>query len=138
MAVIRNQRVVTKTPKKTKRKLVPRTRVGNTWTEARYFQFIRGALRQAFTRYPVKYQAKDAAKRELLEKKGRQKYEYQCARCLRWWPDKHIEVDHIVPAGSLKCYDDLPGFVERMFCEVDNLQMLCNECHLEKTAEDRQ
>ena len=120
-----------------KRQRVPRTRAGETWTESRYFQFIRSALRQAFSRYPVKYQAKDAAKRELKEKKGRQKYEYQCARCLRWYPNKEVELDHIVPAGSLKTYDDLPGFVERMFCEADGLQVLCRECHLEKTAEDK-
>jgi 5-methylcytosine-specific restriction endonuclease McrA len=42
-------------------------------------------------------------------------------------------VDHIHPAGSLNCAADLPGFVERLFCEQDNLQVLCESCHDEKT-----
>jgi 5-methylcytosine-specific restriction endonuclease McrA len=85
----------------------------------------------------VKYQVKDAAKRELKERKGRQKYEYQCAHCQQWWSAKDVEVDHVIPAGSLKEYDDLPGFVERMFCEQDGLQVLCRECHKQKTEDDK-
>ena len=135
MAIKRNQRVTSKKPA-VKRQLVPRTHAGGNWTKSRYFQFIRSALRQAFTRYPVKYQVKDAAKRELKHKKGRQKWEYQCAKCQRWYPNKEIEVDHIDPAGSLKDYDDLPGFVERMFCESEGLQVLCKECHYGKTQGD--
>ena len=30
-------------------------------------------------------------------------------------------------------YDDLPKFVETLFCEQDNLQVLCKTCHDEKT-----
>ena len=136
MAIMRNQRVTSKKPR-VKRQRVPRTHAGNTWTKSRYFQFIRSALRQAFSRYPVKYQVKDAAKRELKERKGRQKYEYQCAMCCGWWPAKEVEVDHIVPAGSLKDYDDLPGFVSRMFCEAGGLQVLCKACHKQKTEDDK-
>lgn len=136
MAVLRKQRVTSKTPKKRQR--VPRTHAGGTWTKSRYFQFIRSALRQAFSRYPVKYQVKDKAKRELKHKKGRQKYEYQCAICSGWFASKDVEVDHILPAGSLKDYEDLPGFVSRMFCEADGLQVLCRECHKVKTAEDKE
>lgn len=136
MAVKKDQRITSKKPVK-KRQRVPRTHAGGTWTKSRYFQFIRSALRQAFSRYPVKYQVKDQAKRELKHKKGRQKYEYQCSKCGRWFAGKEVEVDHIVPAGSLKDYDDLPGFVSRMFCEEDGLQVLCRECHKGKTLEDK-
>lgn len=115
---------------------VPRTRAGNTWTESRYFQFIRSALRAAFSRYPVKYAVKNAARREVVGG-GRQKYEYQCNSCKEYFPAKETEVDHIVSAGSLKCYDDLPGFVERMFCEADGMQVLCKPCHQGKTNADR-
>lgn len=137
MAVKKNQRITSKKPAK-KRQRVPRTHASGTWTKSRYFQFIRSALRQAFSRYPVKYKVKDKAKRELKHKKGRQKYEYQCAGCEQWWSAKDVEVDHIDPAGSLKDYDDLPGFVSRMFCEEDGLQVLCKECHREKTYADKE
>lgn len=47
---------------------------------------------------------------------------------------KEVQIDHIEPAGSLKGFDDLPGFVERLFCEVDGLQVLCKDgCHNKKT-----
>ena len=42
-----------------------------------------------------------------------------------------------MPAGTLTCGGDLPGFVERLFCEVDNLQVLCESCHDAKTKAER-
>ena len=51
--------------------------------------------------------------------------------------NKEVEVDHIVPAGSLKTFDDLPEFVERMFCEADGFQVLCKPCHQLKTNAER-
>jgi 5-methylcytosine-specific restriction endonuclease McrA len=110
-------------------------RAGDTWTESRYFQFIRTALRGAFSRYPVKYQVLQEAKRIVTGQ--RHKYEHQCASCKNWFKAKEVQVDHIKPAGSLKCYDDLPSFVSNLFCEADNLQVLCKPCHKAKTAEER-
>ena len=54
--------------------------------------------------------------------------------------EKEIQIDHKIEAGSLTCGDDLKGFVERLFVEVDGLQILCNKrldgkesCHKKKT-----
>lgn len=116
------------------RQRVPRTHAGGNWTKARYFSFIRGLLRSGFTRYPVKHQVKVAARRK---KKGTRRFEYKCADCKKWYPNSQTEVDHIEPAGSLKDYSDLPGFVERLYCEADNLQVLCKACHHIKTQEER-
>lgn len=113
---------------------VERTRAGGNWTESRYFGFIRSTLRRAFTRYPVKHQVKVKSRRQ---KKGSRRYEYQCAACKKYYPNSQTQVDHIIPAGSLKTFDDLPGFVERLFCEPDNLQVLCSQCHKAKTEEER-
>jgi hypothetical protein len=114
---------------------VPRTRAGNTWTESRFWSFIRSSLRSAFSRYPVKHAVKQKAKRTITKekRKGNQRYEYQCACCKAWYPNKEVEVDHIIACGSLRCYDDLAGFVKRMFCEADGLQVLCKTCHRSKT-----
>lgn len=42
---------------------------------------------------------------------------------------KHIQVHHLVECGTLKSYSDLPGFVERLFCEAKDLQVICKPCH---------
>lgn len=108
---------------------------GDKWTKSRYFQFIRSALRAAFNRYPVKFAAKKAAERTVTGQRHR--YEYKCAECTQWFKGNEVQVDHIKPAGSLKEYTDIPQFVENLFCEVDNLQLLCKECHKAKTAAER-
>lgn len=122
--------------KKAKRQLVPRTHAGGTWTKAKYFAFIRSALRQAATRYPVKFQVKEANRRTVTGKRWR--YEYQCVECTKWFKDKEVQVDHIEPAGSLKEYTDLPAFAERLFCEPDGLQVMCKPCHQTKTNAERE
>ena len=108
---------------------VERTRNGGTWTESIYFGFIRSALRSAFQKWGPKHEAKKLAKVAYNT--------YVCAHCDKWYASKEIEVDHIEPAGSLKTFDDLPGFVERMFCEADGFQVLCKTCHQVKTNEER-
>lgn len=118
---------------------VPRTRAGETWTEARYWSFIRSALRGAWNRYPVKFQylRDNRRTRKKTNASKRTTYEYRCEACKKWKDGKDVQVDHIQPAGSLNEYGDLPGFVERLFCEADNLQVLCKGCHGIKTKEER-
>lgn len=114
-----------------------KTHCGNTWTSARYWSFIRSALRRAFTKYPVKYQVKNEASRPYVGPDKRRKKEYQCNVCKDWFPDKEVAIDHIKPCGSLKDYKDLPEFVATLFCEADNLQCICKGCHHIKTQEER-
>jgi len=106
------------------------------WTQARFWSFIRSALRQAFTRWPPKYKALQAA-RSPVEGSGRQKWQYECAECGDAFMQKEVEVDHIIPAGSLKGYTDLPGFVERLFVSEDKMQVVCKPCHKAKTQKDK-
>lgn len=107
------------------------------WTDARYWSFIRSALRRAWNKYPPKYQALNNAKRRKQQAKGNQKYEYQCASCKRWYARKNVSVDHISPAGTLRDYSDLPAFVSKLLCSVEGLQVLCFRCHQKKTNEER-
>lgn len=122
--------------KKTKRKLVPRTRNAETLTEAAYWGKVRSALRNAFRYWKPMDEAKRLARRKHTGR-GRHAYEYQCKKCKKWFKDADIQKDHTVPAGSLKNGDDLKGFLERLTPEK-GFQMLCRErCHKAKTAAER-
>lgn len=98
---------------------------------------IRSALRNKSRWWKPILICKQKSRRPYKGPNKRQKYEYQCNACGNWFPEKKIAVDHIIPAGALNCYADLPGFVERLFCEQDNLQTLCDKCHDGKTKKDK-
>jgi 5-methylcytosine-specific restriction endonuclease McrA len=121
-----------------KRVLIPKTRNAGTMSEAAFWSFIRSALRQKSRWWKPIAVCKMNARRLYKGTNKRQKYEYQCNKCKKWYAEKEINVDHIIPAGSLNCADDLPQFVERLFCEKDNLQVLCTGCHDKKTLKEKQ
>ena len=103
------------------------------WTEARFWSFIRSALRKASTRWPPKYKAKNQSRRKYIGVDKRRKFEYRCAECKGWFKGTEVQEHHIVDVGTLKCYDDLAGFVERLFIGIDGYMVLCKECHDKKT-----
>ena len=115
----------------------PKPYGGGRYTKAGYFGFIRSGLRQKSMRWPPKYDVMAAAKRPHKGGDKRRKFDYQCNICKGWFKGTDVSVDHIVPCGSLQCFADLPGFVERLFCEADGLQVACTTCHQNKTNEDK-
>lgn len=122
---------------KPKKERVAKTRNAGTMTESAFWSFIRSALRQKSRWWKPILECKNSSRRFYKGINKRQKYEYQCNNCQQWFPDKSINVDHIIPAGTLRMATDLPGFVERLFCEKENLQVLCSKCHDCKTKEDK-
>jgi 5-methylcytosine-specific restriction endonuclease McrA len=124
--------------KTTRRTATPKTRNAGTMTDSAFWSFIRSALRQKSRWWKPITECKMKARRAYKGPLKRQKFEYQCNNCKDWFPEKKINVDHIIGAGSLNCSADLPGFVERLFCEQDNLQVLCTECHDKKTKLEKE
>lgn len=106
------------------------------WTTARYWQFIRAGLRAMYRRWPPRYHALAAARRSK-KGGGKQKWEYRCAKCNKWYKQTEVQVDHVTPAGTLKDYTDLPTFVSKLFCSSEGLQVLCKPCHKSKTASEK-
>lgn len=113
---------------------------GGGWTEARFNSFVKSALRAASRRWPPKYESLASAYvgQQVNSKSGRLAKHYKCACCSGSFPAKDVQVDHIAPI-----IDPLTGFttwddvVNNMFCEKENLQILCTECHKTKTAQER-
>ena len=119
-----------------KHEKTPRTRNGGRWTEARYRGFIVSALRSATRRWPPKYERiKDAYCGTKRNKRtGRDAKHYSCATCGGEFPQREVQVDHIEPIGTCPTWDE---FIEKLFCEKDNLQVVCKPCHKIKTKEER-
>jgi len=62
-------------------------------------------------------------------------WHWKCAHCGEMVTDR--QVDHIDPVGAFpKSEADLPYVVARLFCSIDNLQVLCKSCHAKKTARE--
>ena len=112
-------------------------RNAGTLTESAYWSSVRSGLRRHFRYWKPMMEAKMKARRKNESENTRLKWEFQCKQCSDWFPDKQVEIDHIVPVGSLKCADDLAGFLERLTPE-DGFQVLCVSCHREKTNKERE
>lgn len=114
-----------------------KSRNSGRWTEGRFRGFISTSLRRAFQRWQPKYDTLDAAKVgvQRSKKTGRNAMHYQCASCPKVFPRKQVQVDHITAIGTCDTWDK---FIERLFCESINLQVLCIKCHEKKTKNDNQ
>ena len=117
---------------------VPKTRCSETMTEAAFFSFIRSGLRMKSQRWKPAYDAKKLAQRPYTGDDKRTRFVYLCAICDKTYKDKEVQIDHIVPCGSLKSFSDLPEFCRKLFCEVDGYRVLCVDCHQKVTNEARE
>lgn len=118
----------------------PKTRCNAQWTEARFKSFVKGNLRSATRKWaPIQETAKAARRGRGL---------YECAECKEIKQKTTIEggkrvnncnVDHINPAvDPAKGWEGWDVLIDRMFCEMDNLQVLCHACHLVKSNEEKE
>lgn len=112
---------------------------GGEWTRARFNSFVKSALRSASKRWPPKYETINSALvgTQVNSTTGRLAKHYRCAKCDGFFPAKAIQVDHkdpIIPLTGFTTWDEV---IDRMFCEKENLQVLCVDCHKIKTAGER-
>lgn len=102
-----------------------------------FFVWLRSQLRSVSRKHPPIYEALAEAKRPYKGDNARQKFVYCCALCGSDFPAKQVSVDHRVDCGSLLGWDDVQGFMERLFCEKSGLDVLCDSCHSQKTYSSR-
>lgn len=114
---------------------------GGNWTEGRYRAFITSTLRAGARRWPPKYETLNEAKTEkkVNVKTGKMAQHYRCAACQQEFTQKDMEVDHIKPVvdpiDGFKSWDE---FIDRLFCEKENLQALCSTCHKSKSKQEKE
>ncbi len=118
-------------------------------TDAAFFGKIRSVLRKEWRHSQPYRDALKRAKKPYVGP-GKRKFVIECEQCdTLYFLQERIEVDsakkgimkevlayqidHKVDAGSLKTFEDLSGFAERLFCSPNELQVLCYHCHKDKT-----
>ena len=116
----------------------PKTRCNGEMTEAQYLGWIRSALRSKSLRWKPRGHALKLARRAYVGTNKLQKWEYECALCRDWFLAKECQVDHYPKeAGSIRSVEDIGEFANNLFCEVDNLRVLCGDCHSIHTLAQR-
>lgn len=111
------------------------------WTEGRKRTFIVGTLRAGNRRWPPRYNTLAAAKTEKKTnpKSGRLAQHFICASCQKEYTSKDVQVDHIAPVIDPNVgFISWDVYIERMFCDAENLQVLCTTCHDAKTKQERE
>jgi hypothetical protein len=60
-----------------------------------------------------------------------------CSQCGKMFGISKLDVDHIIPAGSIKSWADYSGFIQRLLCGESNMRLVCKPCHLIISAAER-
>jgi len=110
------------------------------WTPARFRSFVVSALRTATRRWPPKYKALKEAYigRKTNKKTNKLAMHYKCACCKKEFVAADVQVDHILPVVNTKTgFTTWEEYINNMFCEKENLQVLCKPCHSIKTQEEK-
>ncbi len=118
---------------------------------------VRSALRRTFSRSPIVQEVIKNARSEhkKYKKDGslakKPAVRYTCTECKKLFMRKNIAVDHIDPVIPI-CgeFENWDLFIERLFCSISNLQVLCSyyikdkdkhggelSCHHKKTQEEK-
>ena len=116
-----------------------KSRNANTMTEAAFFGKIRSTLRNGFRYWKPMQLALEKASRQYKGDNKRQKKEYQCEKCKKWFKRTDVQIDHIVECGSLNTWEDIVPFLKRLVSEdIKSYQILCKKDHLLKTKQAKE
>lgn len=111
------------------------------WTEGRFNSFVTSTLRAGARRWQPKYDTLNESKTEkkINPKTGRLAQHHRCELCGNEFTSKDMEVDHIKPVvDPTKGFQSWDIFIDRLFCEKDNLQAICKPCHTKKSKQEKE
>ncbi len=117
--------------------LEPWQQCPDVWkTKAQFFQWMRGQMRRAWSRHPVKvaymHQHRKRVPLGRVTTKNPQGLVWgcQCEHCKQDFKQTECEVDHIDAAGSFKGWEDFEAWmVKLMHINFDSIRVVCKECH---------
>src|SRR5690242_16434822 len=108
------------------------------WTDGRVKSFITSVLRGGYRRWPPKYECLKNAfvGKQTNKKTNRPSAHYLCASCKGEFPTSDVNVDHIDPVVGEEGFISWDKFITNLYCPIENLQVLCTDCHDKKTQSE--
>lgn len=113
--------------------------------EAAYCNWMRGQIRRMWSRHPIKVEyiknrrvpiSKVGA--AIREQYPRAKYVCPCEMCHNWFPQSHMEVDHLHGGEGFRTYDEFLVWQKTMlFLGFNDIQHLCKPCHAKVTLSQK-
>jgi len=114
-------------------------------TEAAYYSWLRGRLRQLWQKWPPRNELKkekrvrapvlDDEGNQVVYKTGKKKgqlkcrWELPCEQCGGVFPQSQVEADHLEPAGACSNAVQAGTFLYRLLVSKDKLRLVCKPCH---------
>lgn len=62
--------------------------------------------------------------------------QYTCAHCKKIFGRKDTKIDHIIPVVPISGWVGFDSYIDRLYCEIENFQVLCTVCHKLKTKNE--
>jgi len=118
----------------------------STWeSKAKYFEWLRGKIRQIWSDYPVRNEFKTSKLRPLTQREKSNKLFHpltkkvgQCVLCDNWFPASKLQVDHIQDTDGCTSFETAEKFLWRMAAEPEsNMALVCVPCHKIKSYADK-
>lgn len=117
--------------------LEPWNQCPNVWkTEAQFFIWMRGQMRRAWARHPVKvaymqqHRERVPLGRKTIKNPEGLVWGCRCEHCNHLFKQIECEVDHINAAGSFKGWDDFEAWMYKlMHINFSSIRILCKTCH---------
>lgn len=105
--------------------------------------WIINALRRASFRYPPAIKAIKKSKTDyyIKAKNGNdvKRVDFTCVACKKSGLKRtQVNLDHVVPVVGPEGFVDWNTYIERMFCDEDNFQIICSECHTKKSLKENE
>lgn len=119
-----------KNKKQKVKKVVEKPFGDGTLTNSAFFGMIRSALRQKSRFFITIKNCRERARIPYNGSNKRKKWLYKCEECGNLFDAKDTVVHHKIECGGLTSFEDLAGFTQRLFCDSENLALICNECHI--------
>lgn len=117
--------------------LEPWEQCPDVWkTKAAFFQWIRGQMRRAWSRHPVKvsYMSNHRVRVPLGKKTKKNPtglvWGCRCEHCNNLFKQTECEVDHIEEAGGFKDWENFDKWMHKlMHINWDSIRIVCKTCH---------